>query len=327
MQPRIISAQLEYRVGPGWRLLVGCTTHGGVTVRRRAGFPETIKPFTAMAFQRTGNRVVDDQFETFIDPLSINTPIRLVLDVQGDIDAEVRLVLDETPEQVIQRRPVHRSVSFDATSNSQTENAASLSWSHTCSGSNRGLLIGSGNWDDDTFSQHTYNSVALTLERTDGDTTTTTSRIGSLIAPATGSNTATVEFSVGTPDIVAGALSVTGANQTDLVTGATGSTGTAQVPSDTVTSDSNDLVFDNLSWWDGTPMDPSVGASQTERWENRGTSDEFDAGSTEPGAASVTMSWDLGEEVWGWAHSACNIEAAPAAGGALRSLALLGVGS
>ena len=72
--------------------------------------------------------------------------------------------------------------------------------------------------------------------------------------------------------------------------GANGNSGTASV---NVSSASGELVFDTVDHYNSL----TVGANQTQRWKT-GSASTYSGGSTEPGAATVTMSWTAGSNTW-----------------------------
>ena len=167
----------------------------------------------------------------------------------------------------------------------------------------------------------TYNGVAMTLggslNGSDGDRTT----LFYLVAPATGANNVVVTFSATTFSAVAGAVSFSGVHQSAPVGSYVSASGTSTAPSVNASSEAGGMVIDCLAVAVGGA--PSVGASQTQRWnDNETTGGETGAGSTEAGAASVTMSWSLGSS-YAWAIGALPLKAAPDASGRLQ---LLGAG-
>jgi hypothetical protein len=88
-----------------------------------------------------------------------------------------------------------------------------------------------------------------------------------------------------------GVMSFNGAHQSSPIGATAADSGTADPATVTIASAADALVVDALYFLGaGTP--PSVGAGQTERYTgDQGT--WFGTGSTEAGAASVTMSWTL----------------------------------
>jgi len=138
----------------------------------------------------------------------------------------------------------------------------------------------------------TYDGVSLTKIRHDNPGGDVRTELWYLIAPIEGTHTVnlTVED---TTTIEAGATTWTGVGQTaatalGIDAGATGLNTTASVD---VASSSGEVVVDVV----GTQHKDAtvtVGAGQTERWNQVGTAD-VGAASSEPGATTVTMSWDL----------------------------------
>lgn len=102
------------------------------------------------------------------------------------------------------------AIAYDATSNNSSSSATNVTWSHTCTGSNRFLylfVIASGGTPTAT-----YNGVSMTLETSNAGT------IGysfSLVAPASGTNTISINATSG---VLGGiATSYTGVAQTSPV--------------------------------------------------------------------------------------------------------------
>lgn len=113
-----------------------------------------------------------------------------------------------------------------------------------------------------------------------------------------------------------GVTSYTGVDQTTPIRAFSGATGTTSPATTACASAVGDMVVDAVQY-EGSGTPPSVGADQTSRW----TGDQggwFVAGSTEAGAASVTMSWTLTTPT-DYAIKAASLQAAAAAGGAARS--------
>lgn len=173
----------------------------------------------------------------------------------------------------------------------------SASWSHTASGSDRGVVvgIGAGSGGTPTVTSITYGGAGMTLvpSGTLHDANGQDVWLYRLIAPATGSQTVSVTFSIAVYG-ACGSVSVTGADQTTMtgtaVTG-TAASGTTS-PALVVASAVGDLVIDTIKKWNGNASSPGVGAGQTQRWVGSdGSFNEYGACSTEPGAASVTMTW------------------------------------
>lgn len=173
---------------------------------------------------------------------------------------------------------------------------SSLSWNHTVgSGSNRILVVGvSLRKKDRPVTGITYGGIggfvfAGAAERSDADHRV---EIWYKVAPAVGTALIAITLT-GDVEVVGGAASFTGVHQTVPAGTFAGAFGGDATPTVTVSSATGEVVIDVLSI-NGNAGAVTVGAGQTQRWSGlTGTGDgnEFGAGSTEPGAASVTMSW------------------------------------
>jgi hypothetical protein len=195
------------------------------------------------------------------------------------------------------------AIAFDAPSNTSGIQQATLTVSHTCTGSNRVLIAMTGVSASavGNVSGVTYNGVAMTplwnVVNGGGSTRCTG---WYLIAPDTGTHDLVATFTGGggaNDEQALGGVSYTGVNQTVAVgthASASGSSGTASVD---VNSASGELVVDGVYFW-GAPI--TEGANQTKRWENENVAGiGFSAGqSEEAGAATVTMSWGSGSANW-----------------------------
>lgn len=233
------------------------------------------------------------------------------------------------------------AVAFDATASTSGLLAQTFTFSHTCTGSDR-LLVVCIAWTDTSISgatpsSVTYNGVALTF------LTTNSAGIGVneiwyLIAPSTGANNVVVTFTNIVPsegpssNAVCGSMSFTGVDQTTPL----GTPGTANAnstaPSVSVTGASaSNFVFDSLLVASGASAQPTitVNASQLQRWQTKigaGSVRIAGAGSTKASAAgSVTMSWTL-SVARNWATIAVEVLQVAVAGTA-RQRTLVGVGS
>jgi hypothetical protein len=220
------------------------------------------------------------------------------------------------------------ALAVDAVSSSENSAQTSLTWAHTCTGSNRLLLVGivfyrnSNSAIDDV----TYNGVSM-----DEVPSSTTNNgeyfvaVYSLVAPATGSNNIVVSMSGSAPfELSAGGISFTDAHQTVPLGTANTATGTSSAPSVTISSGTDQIVFANLAMLHNGTL--SVGALQTSRWNDIGASGFLKyAGSTEPGDASTTMSWS-NTTSQAWAITGVPVKPTTVASAGTGSLLLLGVG-
>jgi hypothetical protein len=199
---------------------------------------------------------------------------------------------------------VSAAVAVDATSTG-TGTGTTINVTHTVSGTDRLMLVGisaaftgvntltaSVVWDPGGASELTLTQVGTQI----GSANDVRMWIFQGVGPATGTKTLRVTFNNAPPGKVVGVMSFTGVNQsTPLGTfeSAQGNSATASV---NVTSATGELVFDTMAI-DGTPT-LTVGAGQTQRWNLAVGSLGKGGGSTEAGAASVTMSWSLTAEKW-----------------------------
>ncbi len=134
-----------------------------------------------------------------------------------------------------------------------------------------------------------------------------------LVAPATGAND--IIFSQnGANDVVGGATSWTGVDQSTPFGPTATANGTASPATVDVTSASGEVVVDVVAARNAATL--TVGAGQTQRW-NLGVGVIDGGGSTEPGAATVTMSWTL-TGTFEWAIAGASLK--PASGVSCDSL-------
>ena len=221
------------------------------------------------------------------------------------------------------------ALAVDASSSAEATTPSSLTWAHTVSGTNRLLVVGIQYYFNvNTFiSSVTYNGVACTA--VPGATINNANyyvTLYYLIAPSTGANNIVVAYGGGAPfETGCGAVSFTDAHQTTPIGTAVTATGSSTSPSVTVSSGSGEIVMDTLSIVHDGSL--SVGAGQTSRWNDIGASGFTKyAGSTEPGAASVVMSWS-NTNANAWALTAVNIRPTAAVASSTGSkLLILGVG-
>lgn len=191
-------------------------------------------------------------------------------------------------------------------------NATALTHSHTVSGDNRLLVVSiqlDGGLTVDTVK---YAGQALTrdtvLVQSGGKPTV---EVWHLTAPPLGANTVRV-VQLGGDKVTIAAVSYTGVHQTTPIDGLAAAEGLSGTASVTITSETDDLVQDaSASIASGAP---TFGGGQTERWNIEmgcgGASGHFGVGSTEPGAASVDMTWSLAESKE-WVIAGFNINLKP----------------
>lgn len=197
-------------------------------------------------------------------------------------------------------------VTFDAVGPSSAgaaaPNAASLSWSHTASGTFRLVIVvcaaGKG-IDTGVALTATYGGVSMTslgLIHSNNSNAGFVQMWG-LIAPATGAQTVVVTNSGPTADLEGGSVSFNGVNQTTAWQNVATAFGNSTAPSVSITSSSGNMVIDGVA--NGQAITSS---GQTNRWlknQNSTTAAGNAASSTASGAGSVTMSYTVTSDWWG----------------------------
>lgn len=207
------------------------------------------------------------------------------------------------------------AVAFDAVGPSSagqslaiTVSSSSTSWSHTCTGSNRilivGIAIGAGLNDGTTALACTYNSVSMTslgLVHNNAPDHIGFVQMFGLIAPATGANTVLATWTgadTNSGSFNAGSLSFTGCDQVTGWGTAQTASGQSHTSSVAVTAATGDMVTSIAGA--GSAFSSS---NQTVRWMANlsGASGGGNGiGDTAAGAASVTMSQNVSSlDDWG----------------------------
>ena len=193
-----------------------------------------------------------------------------------------------TPNGVLAAGTLDIGVNFDAASSAQGS-GTTMTWSHIVTGTNTFLWVGIVN-NRIPVSSVTYAGQALTFLGTEkeGDARL---EIWFKVAPLTGTNNIVVTLSAAGV-MVAGASSWTGVDQTNPMGTPVFDKFEGGNPTVTVNSALGEEVVDAISSFDAAGL-PTVGPVQAQRWNLQNTTDpmNFGAGSSEPGAASVTMSW------------------------------------
>lgn len=203
---------------------------------------------------------------------------------------------------------VSEKVAFDDVSSGEAGGVTELTFtSHTVAGSNRFLVV-SVQWSD-TTNTRTVSTVtfgATSLTRLGGAANGTTgSDIWYVNNPAAESRTITVTMSQTTDRITAGAISFTNVNQTTQLGSIATNTGSDDTPTVNTTTVTGDMVVDSACMAADTTQ--TAGASQTERYEQRGAGggqNQTGAGSTEVATGTTTtMDWTFGSSA-AWATCA-----------------------
>jgi hypothetical protein len=182
--------------------------------------------------------------------------------------------------------------------------------SHATSGTNRLMLVGISldPSNDETVSSITYNGTPLTYVGSATYSNDARAEIWQLVAPDTGTHDVVITFDKNLVyGAVAGVMTFTNVNQSTPLGTFAGANGSSAGPATVdVSSATNELVFDTVSCETCTTL--TVGAGQTEYWNlSQSGLYAMGAGSTEPGAVTVTMSWTLGSADY-WAIGAVPIK-------------------
>ncbi len=243
-------------------------------------------------------------------PLLHLYPGTLGFNLESEFDVRLSAAALRKAEELIGAlRATAGTVAFDAASFAQSPSTSVLTWTHTPVGTPSLAVVGVMLADTGaTVSTVTYGGQLMTLIRSDNWTSLAKTWLYRLASPPAGAQTVTVTLSAA-DDKVAGAITVTGSDTSTPISNHAGATGNSATPSVTVTSASGELVVDTVTLFEGGTWTP--GAGQTERWDRQQTP-VSGAGSTEAGAASVTMSW-TNTRADRWAISAASIKAAGAA--------------
>lgn len=219
------------------------------------------------------------------------------------------------------------ALAFDAVSNAHGNGTGPFTFAHSCSGSDRLLLVLIAHYYlDDVVSGVTYNGDALTAvpngEDNNGQFNIT---LYYMVAPDTGSNTVSVSTTGSVYDIGMIAMSFTGADQSTPLGTAVTATGSSTTPSVNISSASGEIVVDGLIIVHSGTL--TVGADQTQR-VNTNTANAFIkyASSTESGVSSTTMSWSNSTSQ-DWAIAGVAVKPVAAAPSGVRQLCLTGAGT
>lgn len=205
-------------------------------------------------------------------------------------------------------------VAFDAVSNAAGHGGANpsspITFSHTCSGSNRYLevdiTVGTPTAPDSdiAITGVTYNGVSLTqvpgsLVHSAGSNRGYCVKYY-LVAPATGTNTVSISFTNSSPEaldaIACAAKSFNNVNQTAPFSNLVSATGTSSAPGVNATSRLGSMVSDVLV--DGSAITSS---GKTMRWNNDvnpNSAGGNGAGATADGASTVRMSYSGSTDDW-----------------------------
>jgi len=197
-------------------------------------------------------------------------------------------------------------ISVDSASSANTgpaTAAATLTFAHTV-GAGASLLLVDVHANDGTatVSSVMYGTANLTqVGSAVAPLTLNRAEIWSLVNPPAGTDNVVVTLSAA-ENLAAGAVSYLGVDPATPFGMSASASGVAVGPSVVVTSATNQVVVDAVSA-DGDALSLTAGAGQSQQYNtNTGIlpTNILAAGSTAPGAASVTMSWTLGVPLIDW---------------------------
>lgn len=210
------------------------------------------------------------------------------------------------------------AVAFNAVTTSSSAGATSLTFSHTTAGSDRALGV-SVIQNDSTSPTVTYNGVSMSQEVVASIGSSLRARLFELENPANGANNVVVSVGVEV-QIVAGAISVTGADQVDCVSNNASATGFSNSPSVAITSATDELVMASVM---SIAVTWTAGSGETERWDiTAGGTASW--GGTEAGAISVTVN-PTQSATEDWAIVAMSFKAAGGAAPVVQDLIGCGI--
>ena len=226
-------------------------------------------------------------------------------------------------------RPAFGAILVDAASSAAGYGTRTLTWSHTVgAGPDRVLVVGVSNSSNTQVRTVTYGGAPLTLivSRVGGGGNTRVS-LFILVAPPSGAANVVATLA-GTEDVAGGAVSFAGVEQGTPVGDSASGRGTGTLAAVTIASATEEVVVDAVAAR-GNALSITPGAGQAPQWSlatGAGGNDVIGAGSTKPGAASVTMSWTLAV-ARSWAVGAASLRPARVVPDAAIKLAAEGAGA
>lgn len=218
------------------------------------------------------------------------------------------------------------AIAFDAASGGTGFVVNSVTWSHTCTGSNLILLVSTSYFENaaDSPSGVTYNSVAMTKALDyQSSSLDTTHSLWFLYAPATGAHNVVVTFPTNRNNIACCSASYTGAAQSgapDATATGNHGFGSSDLTIATTTVADNCWVVEVCGTSTNT-VSMSAGTGATERTEQATTGGYhaafYDGGPKTPaGSYSMTVAISAASNVAG-----CTASFAPAGGGGAAFIA------
>lgn len=191
------------------------------------------------------------------------------------------------------------AIAFDAVSTGMNPtDPTSLTWSHTCTGSNLVLVVGTSTESDtgghtaQTVSGITYNGTALTKIRTDYITDNGT-ELWYLVNPTTGAHDIVVTMTAVVDGLFGAGLSFTGVDQANPIDNHTGTTTTGLSISQAITTNVANAMIVNIMQHYNSSAVLTPDADQTQKFNTPTTGDNDQAGGIRlvTTATSYTTSW------------------------------------
>jgi len=208
----------------------------------------------------------------------------------ADIDATL-------PVYCIEGTAAAATITFDAAPTPTTGTAGPITHSHTVANQPSRILLVKVNFIGGTsvkVSGITYDGIPLAL-RSAASLSTLHAELWYLVAPPIGTANVVVTFSGSVTSTVVASEGWYNVSQSAPFSASASTSGTSTTPSIAVTAAVGDVVTDIMAA--AGNVTATVGAGQTERYNAiQGTALRA-AGSSEAGAASVTMSWTLSSSV------------------------------
>jgi hypothetical protein len=198
------------------------------------------------------------------------------------------------------------AVALDAVSTKTGSGLPSDTWRHTPAGVPTAVAVCIGYTSNAVaISSITYGGVPMNIEAIQNSASGHKAVIYGLANPPPGPQDIAIVWAAAVNHVSA-VVSVVGSHLGDPFSNNQIATGTSTTPSLACTSAVGELVVDVVVGDTVTTF--TQGAGQTKRWDIPIVASEQVAGSTEVGAASVTMSWTLGvSSIWAQAAASFRI--------------------
>lgn len=181
-----------------------------------------------------------------------------------------------------------------------------VTWAHTCTGSDLILIVGLAWGGSDPVTGITYDGAAMTAGVTAARSNDVNAALYYKASPSTGANNCVT--TTGSAWQSGGSISFTGGDTTDP-TGGTGSAASlSTAPSLNITTQNNDSIIVDCISLNSAPT--AWGTNQTERWTE--SNNTVGSGSTKPfaTAGATTMSCTVSNAYWSYAAIEVNVKAA-----------------